>query len=103
MVEEAVDDNDGEVNNFDGDDGWDVDEGGDDEGGWDDEEEDELDDVVKQALEQTRKKKEMEEKISDVRIAFRPPNYHAMTIARIVADFTDWVPITMHMHQVKDI
>ena len=26
-----------------------------------------------------------------------------MTIARILGDFTDWVPVTMHMHQVKDI
>ena len=107
--EEQVEQVDGEMaeeeeNNFAGDDGWEQDDG--DEGaGWDDygDDEDELPEVVKQALEQTRKKKEMDAKISEERITFRPIGYHDMTIARIVGDFTDWVPVTMHMHQVKDI
>ena len=52
--------------------GWDEGEGG----GWDDYgEEDEMDEVVKQALEATRKQKELEEKIEQVRITFKPPNY----------------------------
>ena len=38
-----------------------------------------------------------------VRIAYRPPNYRDGVVARIVGDFTDWIPVTMHMHQVKDI
>ena len=45
----------------------------------------------------------MEEKIEQVRISFRPPGYREGHIARIVGDFTEWLPRTMHMHQVKDI
>ena len=95
MPDEDMGGNDDEVNNFSGDEGWD-DDGGDDGDGWGDEEEDEMDDIVKQALADTQKKKE--KKIKEVTITYRPPNYGEMTIARILGDFTDWVPITMHMH-----
>ena len=44
----------------------------------------------------------MEEKIRQVRISFRPPAYREGTVARIVGDFTDWVPVTMHMHTVRE-
>ena len=45
----------------------------------------------------------MEEKITQMRITFRVPNYHDGQIARIVGDFTDWVPITMKMHLMQQI
>ena len=45
----------------------------------------------------------MEEKITQVRITFRVPNYRDGQIARIVGDFTDWVPITMKMHLMQQI
>ena len=82
--------------------GWDED---DDEGeGWDDyAEEDEMDEVVKQALEQTRKKKELEQQIDSVTITYRPAGYNPGMVAQIVGDFTDWVPFTMHMHSVQDM
>lgn len=62
-----------------------------------------MDDVVKQALEATRQKREMEEKITQMRISFKVPSYRDGQIARIVGDFTDWVPITMKMHLMQQI
>ena len=38
-----------------------------------------------------------------MRITFRVPNYRDGQIARIVGDFTDWVPITMKMHLMQQI
>ena len=58
---------------------------------------------MKEAIEATRKLKERQEKITQVRIAFRPRGYRDGQIARIVGDFTDWVPVTMHMHTVRDM
>ena len=99
----------GEVNNFEGaDDAWGDgygDEDDDDNDAWDEAEndDDDLDDVVKQALAETKKKKELEKRIAEVVITFRPPGYTETTIARILGDFTDWVPVTMHLHQVREI
>ena len=90
------DNDDGEWGAADGDD--------DDNAGWYNEYEDEEDnDIVKQALEATRKKKELDEQITKVRIAFRPPDFRDGNVARIVGDFTDWIPVTMSMHPVKEI
>ena len=100
---------DGEVNNFEGaDDAWGEygDDDDDDNAAWDEaeaEDDDDMDDVVKQALAETKKKKELEKRIQEVTITFRPPGYTEMTIARILGDFTEWVPVTMHLHQVKEI
>ena len=90
MNGEDEDDGDGE--------GWD-----DDGEGWDDEEEDELDPVVAEALANAKRKRELEEKISEVTITFRPQGYRQGMIARIVGDFTDWVPFTMSMHPMSEI
>lgn len=80
------------------------DEDGEEGGGWYDEyDEEEENDIVKQALEATRKKKELDEQIEKSRISFRPPGFREGNIARIVGDFTDWIPVTMSMHPVKDI
>ena len=38
-----------------------------------------------------------------MRISFRPFGYVQGQIARIMGDFTDWVPYTMHMHPMKQI
>ena len=38
-----------------------------------------------------------------VRIAYTPPGYREGVIARIVGDFTDWIPVTMYMHKVVEI
>ena len=84
--------------------GWGEDGGedGEDGAGWYDYD-DEENDIVKEAIEATRKLKERKEKITPVRITFRPPNYKEGQIARIVGDFTDWVPVTMRMHTIKEI
>lgn len=58
---------------------------------------------MKKALEATRKKKELDEQIVKKRISFRPPGYREGKIARIVGDFTDWIPVTMAMHSIKEI
>ena len=90
---EADGDGDGDGWGDDGDgEGW-GDDG--DEGGWDDYGEEEEDEVVKQALEQTRKKKELESKIEEIRITFKPRNFRDGMIARIMGDFTEWIPVTM--------
>ena len=80
-------------------------DGGDDEdgAGWDDYDEEEENPIVKEALEAMARKKANDEKIKQVRITFIPPGYREGQIARIVGDFTDWVPVTMHMHTVKQI
>ena len=92
----------GEDGDGDGDgDGWDED--GDDAAGWDDYGEEEEDEVVKQALEQTRKKKELEEKVEEVLITFRPQRYREGMIARISGDFTEWIPVTMRMHPYREM
>ena len=84
--------------------GWGEDGGedGDDGAGWYDYDEEESD-MVKEAIEATRKLKEQKEKITPVRITFHAPNYREGQIARIVGDFTDWVPVTMRMHTVREI
>ena len=81
---------------------WGDGEGWDDDDGWGDEEE-EVDPVVAQALAAAAKKRELDAKVSEVRISFRPPGYHEGMVARIVGDFTDWVPFTMQMHPIKEI
>ena len=77
--------------------GWDDEDGDGDGEGWDewDDDEDEVDPVVAAALAQAARKRELEEKISEVTIKFRPHGYRQGMVARIVGDFTDWVPFTM--------
>ena len=92
---------DSEMKGDDDDEEWGDGEGWDDDEGWGDEEE--VDPVVAEALAAAKKKRELDEKISEVRISFRPPGYHEGMVARIVGDFTDWVPFTMQMHPMDQI
>jgi len=84
--------------------GWGEDDDGDGEG-WDEweEDEDEVDPVVAEALAQAARKRELQEKIADVTIKFKPPGYRQGMVARIMGDFTDWVPFTMQMHPMNVI
>lgn len=87
-----------------GGDDWGEDGDGDGEG-WDewDDDEDEVDPVVAEALAAAAKKRELEAKITEVRIAYRPPGFREGMVARIIGDFTDWVPFTMQMHPMNEI